>query len=92
MAASPEACLHQLLNPLASFVPFNHCSSLPSEPTPKALLLLLQHPIAFVPATYLTLEDEERMAPELRPRRVNRANETAAQRQRRILVEPPSAV
>ncbi|KZF20703.1 cysteine proteinase [Xylona heveae TC161] len=52
------------------------------ESKASALEALLKNPIHFVPATHLTAEDEAKMAV-LRPRKVVRKHETAAQARRR---------
>ena len=58
-----------------------------ASPAETLLQEVLTNPIAFVPATILTFEDEANMAPVLRPRK--HLNETEAQQRNRMNVRRP---
>lgn len=67
-----------------NYYPFNSTTS--SFSSALALCPLLQNPITFVLATKLTFDDELKMAPILRARKIIHKHESLQQRQHRLLV------
>ena len=82
---NPSSHLNRPLQLSQSLRPYS-CSNDTSNPAVQTLNSLLKQGIEFIPATHRTIEDEEAMAPTLRPRSNSYANENADQRLKRVAV------